>query len=86
MMATRTTIRRGDESAASRGDCADRVWFCLSKTINTGNYESIRLEYGQGRALGPGESPESAKDLLITHVVQTLLSLEEEVRRLMAKT
>ena len=82
---SKATIRRGKDPAASRADSADRIWVCLSKTINIGNYESVRIEYGEGRASTPGEEQNESRQALIREVVTVLAGLESEVRDLLAK-
>ena len=42
------TISEGDHSKESNGLNGNRIYFSMSKTINIGNYESIRVEYGYG--------------------------------------
>lgn len=82
----KTVIRRGDDPAASRGDSADRVWVCISKTISLGDYEFVRLEYGEGRVVSPGEKPEIVRVPLIQDVVQVVHGLETELRDLLSST
>ena len=41
----RPTIMDGDFSTASNGQNGNRVFVSVGKTINIGNYESIRVEY-----------------------------------------
>lgn len=41
-------VQDGDFSKAHDGHSGDRVFVSMSKTINIGNYESIRVEYGMG--------------------------------------
>ncbi len=53
-----------------------------------GNFEFIRIEYGEGRALAPsgeGEEEEESRRVLIQDVVAILTGLESEVRDLLAK-
>jgi hypothetical protein len=53
---TRPTVSDGDFSQASNGELGNRVYVSVSKTINIGNYESIRVEFGAGSTVNDGES------------------------------
>ncbi|MCK5612603.1 hypothetical protein KAR91_62605 [Candidatus Pacearchaeota archaeon] len=44
----------GDFTQASNGDNGNRVYFSIGKTCNIGNYESIRVEVGQGMTVKDG--------------------------------
>ena len=48
-------VQDGDFSKTHDGHSGNRVFVSMSKTINIGNYESIRVEYGQGMAVTDGE-------------------------------
>lgn len=51
----RETVSGGDFAAASNGLSGNRVFVSMSKTINIGNYESLRIEYGFGRTVDDGQ-------------------------------
>lgn len=57
----RPVISQGDFAYASDGCAANRVFVCMAKTINIGNYESMRVEYGFGRAVPDGGSFDDVK-------------------------
>jgi len=40
----------------------DQVWYGMSKTINTGNYESLKIEIGESRSVD-GDSEETYKEV-----------------------
>jgi len=50
----RPVVVDGDFSTASNGLSGNRVFVSMAKTINIGNYESIRVEYGIGRTVDDG--------------------------------
>jgi len=49
-------VMAGDFAQASDGQNGNRVYFSIGKTCNIGNFESIRVEVGQGMALEAGAS------------------------------
>lgn len=48
-------VMDGDFSKENDGQNGNRVFFSIGKTINIGNYESIRVEVGQGMAVDDGD-------------------------------
>lgn len=50
----RPVVTDGDFSTASNGQNGNRVFVSVGKTINIGNYESVRVEYGEGRTVQDG--------------------------------
>ena len=50
-----TNVMSGDFSKQSDGQNGDRVFVAIGKTCNIGNYESIRVEVGQGMAVTDGD-------------------------------
>jgi len=56
---TRPTITDGDFSKASNGLSGNRVFASMAKTMNMGNYESLRVEFGVGRTVLEGQSFDS---------------------------
>lgn len=55
------TVVDGDFSTANDGQNGNRVFVSLGKTISLGNYEFIRVEYGEGRTVQNEESFDYAK-------------------------
>lgn len=51
----RPTIFDGDFSEATNGQNGNRVFVSMAKTINIGNYESLKVEYGVGRTVDDGQ-------------------------------
>ena len=51
----RPVIQDGDFSTASDGLNGNRVFVSIAKTINLGNYESLRVEFGVGRIVNDGQ-------------------------------
>lgn len=83
-MAKRPVIQDGDFSLAAEGVSANRVWFALARTIKTGEYESMRLEYGRGSAIPDGADPEAIQQQVRDDVYQTLLGMVAEVEELLS--
>lgn len=55
-------IQQGDRDIAVSGINGNRVMASISKTINLGNYESIKVEFGISRVVPDGESFEKHKE------------------------
>ena len=64
-------INEGDFSQASNGQNGNRVFIAVGKTINMGNYESIRVEVGQGVTVDDGDF-DGAKERCVTEAIETL--------------
>jgi len=76
----RPTVIDGDFSTANDGQNGNRVFVSVGKTINIGNYESVRVEYGEGRTVQDGENLNSVRELVIDRVitgVQELIPIVE---------
>ena len=41
----------------------NQVWYSISRTFNTGNYESIKFEIGESRDVNYGASEEVYKEI-----------------------
>ena len=50
------TIQAGDVSQAVNGVSGNRVFVSVSKTVNLGNFESLRVEVGFGRSVEDGQT------------------------------
>lgn len=53
----------------------DKIWITVSHTINTGNYESIKIETGFSRTITEGESP---YDLIKRHTKRLIDQTTEQ--------
>lgn len=53
---------------ANVGKDADRVWVTVSYTINTGNYESIKIDAGYSEAYTSDEEPAEKIDEMINEL------------------
>lgn len=56
-----------------RGLSGNRVWLSIAQTINLGNYESLRIEYGEGRTVNSDESFNSVREI-VQQSVETYLN------------
>lgn len=69
-------------TAPGTADIGDpnRVWVSMAKVCNLGNYESLRVEYGAGRAVQSDESYSEAREGLTAEVLGGLAELLELVK------
>ncbi|MFA5445012.1 MAG: hypothetical protein WC262_08610 [Bacteroidales bacterium] len=77
---TKPAIQSGDYAAANDGQNGNRVFVSMAKTMNLGNYESFRVEYGAGRVLEPGETHAVARESLLVEVASGIQSMIEMVQ------
>lgn len=75
------TINEGNFAQASDGQNGNRVFISIGKTINIGNYESIRIEAGQGMVVENSMESgfEDAKQVCISEVRKTLDELSSMI-------
>jgi hypothetical protein len=81
MAKDRPIIKDGDSDIAAGGYSGNRVLFGLARTINIGNYESIRVEYGESRVVQDGKSFQSIKKAVIKDVKAMFDSMVEVVEK-----
>ena len=77
----RPVITDGDYSTANNGQNCNRVFVSVGKTINIGNYESVRVEYGEGRIVQDGDTFGGVKENCLRAVldgIQELIPIVEE--------
>ncbi|MCK5015634.1 MAG: hypothetical protein KAS32_01065 [Candidatus Peribacteraceae bacterium] len=79
----RETVSDGNFSHADNGECPNRVYISLSKSINIGNYEGIRVEYGMGMAVPDGMSYEKVKKAVLAKCIAGLVPMIEEVEEVL---
>lgn len=60
---------------------ADRVWVCLAKTVNLGNYESLKVEVGRGSSVQPGETHDEVQERITANVAESLFELLSQVQK-----
>jgi hypothetical protein len=77
--AGRQTISDGDLSTASDGLSGNRVFVSVAKTINLGNYESIRVEFGCGSTVKDGQDFNEAVDGVQRYVWTGLLQMVKTI-------
>jgi len=65
----RPVIIDGDLFVAKEGQSGNRVFIGFGKTINIGNYESIRVEFGRGSTVSDGQDVNKVKSHILTEVV-----------------
>lgn len=41
----------------------DQVWYSMTRCINTGNYESLKIDIGESRSIGDRDSEEVYKEV-----------------------
>ena len=77
----RSVITDGDYSTANNGQNGNRVFVSVGKNINIGNYESVRVEYGEGRTVQDGQSFDDVRDNCLRTVlggIQEMIPIVEE--------
>jgi hypothetical protein len=57
----------------------EQVFIAIGKTVNVGNYESVRIDVGIVRALADGQSFDDLKGDVASEVFELLMSLKAEV-------
>lgn len=65
----RPVITSGDFSTTNDGQNGNRVFVSVGKTINIGNYESVRVECGEGVTIQDGESFDVARKIVFERVM-----------------
>ena len=68
-------VTDGDFSQSSNGVNGNRVFFSMAKTINMGNYESIKVEYGEGRVVECNQSFDDVREEVKTNVMKCLFAM-----------
>ena len=76
---TKPTVQLGDD-IAQHGDAGNRVHFSMAQTINIGNYESVRVEYGESVVVQDGESFADVREAVKQRVATDLSALVEQVK------
>lgn len=77
----KSAIVQGDQAVA--GVMGNRVHMVMAKTINIGNYESVRVEYGESVVIQDGESFDAVKQRTIGRVMATVSELADQVAQAM---
>jgi hypothetical protein len=77
----RPAVVDGEFYVAADGQAGNRVFVSMGKTINIGNYESVRVEYGEVKVVQDGEDFNATRDNCATRVlnsVKEMISIVEE--------
>jgi len=67
--------REGDFSQRDDGQSAYRMFISVAKTINMGNYESLRIEFGMGCTYQEDKGATEAREALLEEVVEHLTEI-----------
>lgn len=70
----KAVIKQGDD-VARFGEGGNRVFFSMAKTMNLGNYEAMRVEYGEQRTVKDGKSFAKARERVKKSVRRELKAL-----------
>lgn len=65
----RDEMKQGEFSFQENSLSGNRIWCAMSKTINIGNYESLRAECGRGRIVPEGDDFDEAMAALKEEVL-----------------
>lgn len=57
-----------------------RVYVAMARTVSLPGYESVRVEYGEGDEVKPGESHDGVRDRLVARVHETTFELVEALK------
>ena len=75
-------VVEGDRDIAANGIFGNRVMVGMSKTINLGNYASIKVEFAECRVVQDGESFDKVREEVKTNawveVADMVNAIEEE--------
>ena len=80
----REPIVAGDRDIAANGASGNRVMASMSKTINIGDYEFVRVEFAECRVVQDGESFEEATEKIKTDVWMEALDMIRVVEEAVA--
>ena len=72
-------IQQGDMDRAVEGTSGNRVFCSMAKTVNIGNYESIRMEFGMSKVVPDGEEFEEIKTAVKQEVEDSLADMLEPI-------
>jgi len=72
-------IQQGDMDRAIEGTSGNRVFCSMAKTVNIGNYESIRMEFGMSKVIPDGEEFEGVKAAVKQEVEDSLADMLEPI-------
>ena len=61
----------------------DKVWVTLEKTINLGNYESVKVIVGQSRTIQPKDDPEKLLTDVCEETFDVLQTKSREYKKLL---
>ena len=78
-------IQQGDMDRAMEGTSGNRVFCSMAKTINIGNYESIRIEFGLSKVVPDGgdfdEVKASVKSEVEDDLAEMIAPIEEATKK-----
>jgi len=77
----RPIVRAGDFAQASDGLSGNRVFVSIAKTINIGNYESLRAEVGIGRTVPDGMEHNRVLNICMGQAQADCQELIEEIEK-----
>lgn len=81
----RPILSDGDDDLASNGQFGNRVHLVMGKTINLGNYESMRVEYGECRTVDDGQDFDEVREAVEESVCGRINAMVEMVEQEAAK-
>lgn len=59
----------------------DKVWVTISRTINTGDFESYKLEIGESRTILPDEVPSKLRMELAKQMTKEIDFIERKLTK-----
>lgn len=59
----------------------DKVWVTVSMTINTGNFENIKIEAGESKTIQEGEDPAELRTEIADAIIYELKLRRKELKK-----
>lgn len=53
----------------------DKVWVSVTKTVNLGNYENIKIDMGHSTSVGPDENPDEIRMNICRILLEDLIEI-----------
>lgn len=58
----------------------DKVWVTITRTVNTGNYENIKIEAGYSKTYSDKDDPIEIMDEMANQVMELLNEKEKQIK------
>ena len=58
----------------------NKVWTAVTMTVNTGNYENVKIDMGQSMTIGPDDDPAELRMNLMRNILKDLMAESLKVK------